>query len=42
MLQKERSAYQLTVILTLLAAVPVVPVVIVVRQWLGIEFFPGA
>ena len=33
--------YPLAVILPLLAAVPVVPVVIPVRQWLGIELSPG-
>ena len=34
--------YPLAVILPLLAAVPVVPVVILVRQWLGIESFVEA
>jgi hypothetical protein len=34
--------YPLAVILPLLAAVPVVPVVILVRQWLGIELLTGA
>ena len=33
--------YPLAVILPLIAAVPVVPVVILLRQWLGIELFPG-
>jgi hypothetical protein len=42
MLRKERSAYQLAVILPLLAGVPVVPVVILVRQWVGIELLSGA
>jgi hypothetical protein len=34
--------YPLAVILPLLAAVPVVPMVILVRQWLGIELLSGA
>jgi hypothetical protein len=34
--------YPLAVILPLLAAVPVVPAVILVRQWLGIELLSGA
>jgi hypothetical protein len=37
-----RRTYPLAVILPLLAAVPVVPVVILVRQWLGIELLSGA
>ncbi len=42
MLQEAQSEYALAVILPLLAAVPVVPVVILVRQWLGIELLSGA
>lgn len=33
--------YPLVVILPIVAAIPVVPVVILLRQWLGIELFPG-
>lgn len=34
--------YPLAVILPLIAAIPVVPVVVFMRQWLGVELFPGA
>lgn len=34
--------YPLAVLLPFLAAIPVVPVVVLLRQWLGIELFPGA
>ena len=33
--------YPLAVVLPFMAAIPVVPVVILLRQWLGIELFPG-
>jgi hypothetical protein len=33
--------YPLAVVLPIIAAIPVVPVVILLRQWLGIEMFPG-
>ena len=33
--------YPLAVVLPLLAAVPVALLVVLVRQWLGIELFPG-
>lgn len=33
--------YPLAVVLPFLAAIPVVPVVVLLRQWLGIELFPG-
>jgi hypothetical protein len=33
--------YPLAVILPLIAAIPVVPLVVLARQWLGIELFPG-
>ena len=33
--------YPLAVVLPLIAAVPVVPAIILLRQWLGIELFPG-
>ncbi len=33
--------YPLAVILPLVAAIPVVPVVVFLRQWLGVELFPG-
>lgn len=34
--------YPMAVVLPFLAAIPVVPVVVLLRQWLGIELFPGA
>lgn len=34
--------YPLAVILPVIAAIPVVPVVIFLRQWLGVALFPGA
>ena len=37
-----RRHYPLAVILPLLAAVPVVLLVILLRQWLGIELLSGA
>jgi hypothetical protein len=33
--------YPLAVVLPVLAVIPVVPVVVFLRQWLGIEFLPG-
>ena len=33
--------YPLAVVLPIIAAIPVVPVVVLLRQWLGIEMFPG-
>ena len=33
--------YPLAVVLPFLAAIPVVPVVVVLRQWLGVSFLPG-
>lgn len=33
--------YPLAVILPLIAAIPVVPVVVFLRQWLGVQLFPG-
>jgi len=33
--------YPLAVILPFVAAVPVVPVVVLLRQWLGVQFLPG-
>ncbi len=33
--------YPLAVVLPLMAAIPVVPVVLLLRKWLGVELFPG-
>ncbi len=33
--------YPMAVVLPVLAAIPVVPVVVLLRQWLGVEMFPG-
>jgi hypothetical protein len=33
--------YPMAVILPLIAAIPVVPVVVLLRQWLGVQLFPG-
>jgi len=33
--------HPLAVVLPFMAAIPVVPVVVFLRQWLGIELFPG-
>ena len=34
--------YPLAVILPMIAAIPVVPVVVLLRKWVGVELFPGA
>jgi hypothetical protein len=34
--------YPLAVVLPVVAATPVVPLVVLLRQWLGVELFPGA
>ncbi|MHB0960095.1 MAG: hypothetical protein ACYC0X_19830 [Pirellulaceae bacterium] len=34
--------YPVAIVLPILAAIPVVPLVVLLRQWLGIELFPGA
>ncbi len=33
--------YPLAVVLPIVAAIPVVPVVVLLRQWLGVQLFPG-
>lgn len=33
--------YPLAVVLPIVAAIPVVPLVVLLRQWLGVEFLPG-
>ncbi|MHB8974789.1 MAG: hypothetical protein ACYC3X_30640 [Pirellulaceae bacterium] len=39
--EHEPGCYPLAVVQPILAAIPVVPVVVLLRQWLGIELFPG-
>jgi hypothetical protein len=34
--------YPLAVVLPIMAAIPVVPVVVFLRKWLGVQLFPGA